>query len=154
MRQFKFRGKPLPLENPDDEWEVEKRKELFDGAPEGSWDGSFVYGSLVFDGIGDPYIVGEFIDVNDEYTALHYWIPVIPETVGEFTGLPCINQSEVYEGDILIDDGDYFLVLFTEGKFVALMINEDEHIELELSEIVEDSEVVGNRHDNPELLNV
>lgn len=42
----------------------------------GKFDGTYVYGWYV-----DGFIVGKVMDVDDEYIALEYWVPVDPGTV-------------------------------------------------------------------------
>lgn len=74
QREIKFRGIPNLDEDRLEELKV-YIKDVFDG--------KFVYGNLV----QDNYIVGDVMDVDDEYITFEYWIPVVPETVGQFTGL-------------------------------------------------------------------
>ena len=47
------------------------------------------------------WIVGQVVDVGEEYIALEYWIPVIPETVGEYTGIKDKNGVRVFVGDVV-----------------------------------------------------
>ena len=77
---------------------------------------------------------------------------VDPATIGQFSGICNLTGHEIYKGDVLCDDDGYYLVEFTEGRFVAIL---DFHsavpIEIQLSDAL--AEVIGNIHDNPELLN-
>ncbi|MBR1728314.1 MAG: hypothetical protein IJ728_02185 [Selenomonadaceae bacterium] len=69
------------------------------------------------------------------------------ETVGEFTGLQDVAGKDIYEGDIVyvINDDTVSTVEFAGGSFVVF---ED----IELFEFYKQCRVVGNIHDNPELL--
>lgn len=75
-----------------------------------------------------------------------------PSTVGQFTGMVDRNKQEIYEGDILYDhySNNRFRVYFTYASFDVEGILEAEY--RSLSDVANDSEVIGNIHDNPELL--
>ena len=83
------------------------------------------------------------------------------ETVGQFTGLYDRNGMEIYEGDIIISDEykhtrHYVRYMESEAMFVAMIIGSplDEYCGIRQSWIDKFSKkIIGNIHDNPELLN-
>lgn len=72
-------------------------------------------------------------------------------TVERFTDLKDKNGTEIYEGDILIDDTgepiEYWVVKFSDGGFIGECAGVAEAL-FELTNL----EVVGNIHKNPELV--
>lgn len=127
MREIKFRGR---------------------GAPRGK---QWFYGDL------DTHTSGFCILDND---TLH---TVISETVGQFTGLNDSTGKEIYEGDILrylppwrwVDTKRIGVVVFQDYGFRV----KNEYVTDSLFNIAVNSdgapfEVIGNVHDNPELLEV
>ena len=84
---------------------------------------------------------------------------VIPETVGQYTGLKDNNGVKIFEGDIFRDD-EYFVIVkyFVDGGFsVDYRMPGGRWINYgELYYYLKDYEckVIGNIHDNPELLEV
>ena len=71
--------------------------------------------------------------------------------IEQFTGLRDKNGTEIYEGDILIDDTgepiEYWVVKFSGGGFVGECAGVAEPL-FELTNL----EIAGNIHENPELL--
>lgn len=89
-----------------------------------------------------------------------YPIPIMPETIGDYTGLKDKNGKEIYEGDIFQAFGDKGLnreVLFRDACFGY----EEEYMGFIPMKninfgwnggVSQRIEVVGNRFENPELL--
>ena len=149
MREYKFRGKP-----------TKNNASYFE-------EKEFVYGSLVISN-DKYYILLEVLDniKRDDYEV--YIIEVIPETVGQYTGLKDKNRKEIYNGDILelnkdgrifygTSDGllakKYQLVGFKNGAFMTcrnkyLIDDYDTYLWI----IYKYSTVVGNIYDNKNLL--
>ena len=85
---------------------------------------------------------------------------VQPKTVGQYTGLTDKSGKRIFEGDIIKDDwGKIFKVIFTTtscGFMVECTVapNEYEKGKYRLGDAwCNTISVVGNIHDNPELLN-
>ena len=82
-----------------------------------------------------------------------YWVEDIdPETVGQFTSLHDCDGKEIFEGDILDFNGLTVEVRFVRGVFAFLANgNIDEEL---CGDCRTDlfAKVIGNIHDNPELL--
>ena len=133
MRTIRFRGKSLS-------------------------DGRWLYGDLFRTDL-DGEVAIQFYDEEDGWmTAM-----VRPETVGQFTGLKDSEGQEIYEGDILtwrsiICEEDpvetwELPVTFYNGCFC---LNDD--FDMTLISVIYDSEefggvkIIGNIHDNPELM--
>lgn len=87
-----------------------------------------------------------------------------PETVSQFTGIIDHNGKEIYEGDIITVKGDYPRVVLWNKMMWALMPTIYYHDEVFWvmnlqhpgvdwwEEYADEIEVIGNIHDNPEML--
>ena len=125
----------------------EQREILFRGkrADNGEW----VEGYLIHDEVCNthiPYIGylfgGRYIDVDVA--------EVNPSTVGQYTGLKDKNGTRIFEGDVVRNFLGTHWVDFCAGTYVTHLI-EAQYMNY-LSAIANECEVIGNIHDNPELL--
>ena len=129
MREIKFRGR----RSHDKEW---------------------VVGNLVIDNRGNKHIVpfsffeedGHHLQYNDDTDK-----PVFfdQETIEQFTGLHDKNGKEIYEGDIPDDYGPVFFSNEYLGYFAKANEIEREYKPIYDIPIIE---IIGNIHENPELL--
>ena len=139
-REIKFRGKTVP-------------------------DGRWVYGYYVVmeneTKTVTRHAIMDLLDKDNQYIkdgkSYHMSVSVVDaETVGQFTGLHDKNGKEIYEGDIVSDikgkmkvDGEWVdqtEIFAVEYHGAAFNIS---HLSLVSNDSVE---VIGNIHDNPELL--
>lgn len=99
----------------------------------------------------------------DEFAYGKSWgdYEVDPDSVGQFTGLQDANETYIYEGDILecwyernVNPG---VVVYRNGSFGFAPNNEDFGPFESLEEFLVGSQfgykIIGNIHDNPELIN-
>lgn len=88
------------------------------------------------------------------------WYKVAPETVGQFTGLTDKNGKKIFEGDILSTENGTFSntgmghILLYKGMWTSFYGQDALGRDCfdELHTVCSEREVVGNIHDNPELI--
>ena len=137
-----------------------KREILFRGKRTDN--GEWIYGYL----IGNNVIVGEVVDFEEDYFITEFWYKVVPETVGQFTGLTDKNGTKIFDGGIISANGVViFAVKYIEERLSFCLANTDE-LKLNLkcmspwhpvsaswwNEFGREIEVIGNIYDNPELI--
>ena len=141
MREIKFRG---------------RRKD----------DGEWVYGSYIIYKDEAKFIVNEcerkintYINGKPFYTDYKKQYEIIPNTLGQYTGLIDINGKEIYEGDIvekksieyLFNNEEKITIWRGVVKYIApkfIYKNKDGYYLAGTSGF----EVIGNVYENPELL--
>lgn len=123
MREIKFRGKTLD-------------------------NGEWVYGDYHHRAGGVHCIIDMQPDFQGKVE--YVIIQVDAETVGQFAGLHDKNGKEIYEGDIVRYDmgGECEVSYCIGGGFAGFDLSPAFHNEHQLKDV----EVIGNIHDNPELL--
>lgn len=142
MRDIKFRGRA-----------VEKWKWVYGFylTLEDLWrkpiDGKERITRRIYSGCADSCVSSDGYDFSGD------WNEVIPETVGQFTGVCDKNGKEIFEGDILNTEKYQIVeVIFDNGAFMTryFLNNGMEHRIMFWD--LGDMEVIGNIHDNPELM--
>lgn len=128
------------------------REILFRGKRDG--DGEWVMGDRA--GYSDYVMIWDLIDKGVGYL-------VDPSTVGQFTGLCDKNGVKIFEGDILYKEGHWtFYVGYEMGAFRAIPLEPvqklnwphctlEEFLRVGMGDC-KGFKVIGNIHDNPELL--
>lgn len=137
MRKIKFRGKRID-------------------------NGEWVYGDLLKIAGGALIYYGHQIDCDEleedsdiAVEILKNEVAVVnPRTVGQFTGLYDDDGKGIYEGDIFQVKAyePKYEVYFADGMFQYCQIGSLNRRPMFLRRINIDSYVIGNIHDNPELL--
>ena len=125
--------------------------------------GEWVYGFLLFDAEQNEAYIAEYFEDKAAYLK-----KVIPETVGQYTGLKDINGKMIFEGDIVKEEYEVFVSARVKEKRVRIGYVEYESNSLccrYYAYFWNDKkkwrgnfaihcgcEIIGNIHDNPELL--
>ena len=95
---------------------------------------------------------------NDIYVYIGRWgeemRSVKPETVGQFTGLTDKNGTKIFEGDILSENGYLFVVVWDQAWARFKLQHDGRCYQYPEWNRGIQMEIVGNIHDNPELLEV
>lgn len=139
MREIKFRGKSKK-------------------------DGEWCYGTYIYN---NPLRIRTFREIHKivfwqtgNWRRMGDWgaEEVIPETIGQYTGLKDKNEKEIYEGDVILWHDKKYVAKFQSGMFYASVeeFNKDVHGGYPLWSLVKHHDeqdcgvIVGNIYENNE----
>ena len=108
----------------------------------------WIYGYYVKDPKGQHRIYLQPFENSSSNT--YYFVK--PETAGQFTGLLDKNGKDVFEGDILrfhFDLGIAYVI--NDGFRFGVKSPGSKAIDYESAETIQQCEIIGNIHENPEL---
>ena len=111
--------------------------------------GEWVEGDLLHYESGEMAICKGFSKYGYEATEIIGRYKVIPKTIGQFTGLTDKNGKRIFEGDIVRYEDDIGYVIYNGDDARFLVDSPNMYISMDYSN---EFEVIGNIHDNPELL--
>lgn len=131
-----------------------EREILFRGKR--TYNGKWVEGSLVVTSQGGAYIISTVEDKRDATVLVNQCsLNVDPETVGQFTGSTDKNGVKIFEGDIVRYGDTIHKVVFEERNgtaYFGLVYSPLETLPFGHYQDLKRIEVIGNIHDNPEIL--
>jgi len=134
MRDIKFRGKSVIEIEELDDLGIEHKN-------------GWITGNLVMFG-DEPFIVGDFIEVDHEYTINEFWAKAHPESVGQYIFKKCSEGKEIYEGDML----EYKIAnVYEDHKYIRIVGKIEEGHKPPVG-FIQGVKIIGNAFDTSELL--
>lgn len=116
-------------------------------------------GKIINSFIAGQWHYGYYVKTNRNGITRHYICSideadyeVDPKTVGEFTGAVDIDGKEIYDGDIVKSDRHTLTVEWRAGWLGFRLVGEGFNFLLNQL-FMENFKIIGNKFDNPELLN-
>lgn len=125
-------------------------------------EGHFIYGNLIKGGTysDTDAIVGNLIEVTDEYVNPEWWCSIEKGSAEQSTGIKDINGKAIYEGDVIITHPEYDGEESKRGVVqygicraaFFYEVSKVDHRPIWSSNEYRTYEVIGNVYENPELL--
>lgn len=100
--------------------------------------------------LDEKHIIECGTDEDGEGEGCKYWYVEAVKAIEQYTGLKDKNGKEIYEGDIVEKNGINYWIKWEDGCFVIW--RGEKNISFVIGSHVSWCEVIGNIHENPELL--
>ena len=102
----------------------------------------------------DDWVYGQYCELTDGkriISCIYYKGEIIKKTLGQYTGLTDRNEKKIFEGDIVEYKDEYGKIVYHDNE--AMFVIEFDTWCTDFDHITgNEIEVIGNIHDNPELL--
>lgn len=98
------------------------------------------------------------MDMGGHFGSGDDWLFILNDfELMEFSGLKDVNNKDIYEGDLFKKYSVIYVIIFTEGAFCGSVYGKNGAVPLNWGNDNPDNfsktiEIIGNIHDNPELL--